>query len=276
MSHSGSTARNTDSQHREDVRMSVEQNILEGNLADLPLAQLLDTVASGRKTGGLQLEHPKLGVSTTLSFSGGRMGRVLTPFAPRLTELMRRFGVADVYLNELRRRGHDTLEELNSVRDYDPVAQMILMQSVRRRHEMALMPIFEETNGHFTLLLSQVPDGFIAPGIDTLSLSLDIIKRRDEMSALSGDYSWHPYDRFELVTDPSKPYEPRALDLFGYRVLNALSESSSLHDLAFNSALVWDEMVRGLHDLVERGFARQGAAAAQLTDFEGLLLSEDD
>ena len=256
--------------------MSVEHNILKGNLADLPLVQLLDTIASGRKTGVLRLEHPTLGVSTTLSFSEGRMGRALTPFAPRLTELMRRFGVADVYLDELRRRGHDTLDELNSVRDYDPVAQMILMQSVRRRHEMALMPIFEESDGHFRLLLSQVPDGFIAPGIDTLSLSLDLIRRRDEMSTLSGEHRWHPHDRFELVTDPSTPYSPRALDLFGYRVLNALTESSSLHDLAYNSALVWDEMVRGLHSLVERGFAQQVASAAQLTDFEALLLSEDE
>lgn len=256
--------------------MSVEHNILKGDLADLPLAQLLDTIASGRKTGVLELEHPNLGVSTTLSFSEGRMGRVLTPFAPRLTELMHRFGVADIYLSELRRRGHDTLEELNSVRDYDPVAQMILMQSVRRRHEMALMPIFEETDGHFRLLLSQVPNGFIAPGIDTLSLSLDIIRRRDEISALPGDYRWHPHDRFELVTDSSKPYAPRALDLFGYRVLNALTESSSLRDLALHSALVWDEMVRGLHGLVERGFARQVASAAQLTDADILLLSEDD
>ncbi len=256
--------------------MATESATLAGNLSDLPLIQLLDMVASGRKTGVLEISYPLLNANTALSFADGRVGRVVTPFAPRLTEVMRRFGVPKPYLDELRRRNNESLEELNSIHEYDPVAQVILMQSVRRRHEMALMPIFEEEEGEFVFLFSNVPDGFITPGIDTMALSLDIVKRRDEIQALTDGYRWHPLDRFELVTDATKTYQSRALNLFSYQVLNALTEPHTLQSLAVESALVWDEMIKGLYSLLERGLARGLEPAPSSTDTHNLLLFEED
>jgi len=222
--------------------------MIRGTLREFPLPDLLTMLGSGKKTGLLRLEYAQWQLNTVFSFVEGRIGRVLTPFAPRISEMMLDVGFASDYVDLLSSmRSSDFNLNVN-----DAMAKALVLQVLRRRIEIALMPLFESEDGVFEFFVSD-SSAFIEPGVDPNTVLLDISRRLDELHRIS-DIPLEP-DQVFVLSDKAASLSPDApaLNFAEMRVIAALDDLLNVCDVSYISRLAWDDLARAMTTLRKRG-----------------------
>lgn len=226
--------------------------MIRGKLREFPLPDLLAMLASGKKTGLLRLEYPNWQLNTAFSFIDGRIGRTLTPFAPRITEMMLDYGFSADYVGVLSRISSDDFNRNIA----DEMSKTLVLQVLRRRVEIALLPIFEQPEGSFEFYVSDAT-AFIEPGVDPNTVLLDLSRRLDELRRLGGS-SLEPDQVFVLSNNATQlsPDSP-ALSATELRVIAALDDLLNLCDVSYISKLAWDDLVKAVLSLRKRAIIDQ-------------------
>ncbi len=238
-------------------RTTFAQNI-SGSLRTVPLSELLQVVHLSNKTGTLALDYADKRLNSRFAFAGGRVGRVLTPFAPKLGTVLKRCGATAKQLNAFQvylfKASEATQKKLVEAGHVDLA---LLHQALREQVEMALLPIFHESDGAFLFHESGRPRGFVTPGVDIGKVSLDIVRRFDAISYL-GAYTLNPFDRFKVVDDVGD-FTRRTGDFTvqEWRVLSALFKSRTLQQIEASLDLSWDKLLKVLLLLERRGIIEQ-------------------
>lgn len=231
---------------------SWDRPMIRGKLREFPLPDLLAMLASSAKTGLLRLEYPRWQLNTSFAFIDGRIGRTLTPFAPRITEMMLDYGFSTDYVGVL---GHMSSDDFNRNMT-DELSKTLVLQVLRRRIEIALLPIFEQPEGSFEFYVSDA-SAFIEPGVDPNTIILDLSRRVDELRRTGGD-KLEPDQVFVLSNNATQlsPDAP-ALSSTELRVLAALDDLLNLCDVSYISKLAWDDLAKAIISLRKRNIIDQ-------------------
>jgi hypothetical protein len=226
--------------------------MIRGKLREFLLADLLSMLASGKKTGLLRLEYPRWQLNTSFSFIDGRIGRTLTPFAPRITEMMLDYGFSADYVDVLSRMSSDDFNRNVT----DEMSKTLVLQVLRRRIEIALLPLFEQPEGSFEFYVSDA-SAFVEPGVDPNTMLLDLSRRLDELRRVGGD-KLEPNQVFVLSNKAThlSPDTP-ALSPTELRVIAALDDLLNLCDVSYISKLAWDDLARAIISLQKRNIIDQ-------------------
>jgi peroxiredoxin len=227
------------------LSQSLSQNF-QGELGVLSLPEILGVIQMGRKSGVLNLSYPDNRFNTSLLFKNGRVGRILTPFAPRLGEVLAGLGVDR---NQLEGEGENWAERLSRAQ----VPPELISKALRSRVEMGLLPIFSFQKGRFDFAIDIPTTGFLDPGLELMSVILDLARRADELEASGGHYL-DPFQQFHIASDP-RDFAARMNDLTPseYQIMGMLGETPLLRDLMQRLQWSWDQMSKSILELEKRG-----------------------
>ncbi|MDZ7704803.1 MAG: DUF4388 domain-containing protein [Trueperaceae bacterium] len=235
------------------------QNI-SGALRTVPLSELLQVVHLSNKTGTLVLNYRDERLNSRFAFGRGRVGRVLTPFAPKFSEMLGRCGATKkqlrIFYHYLYRARPAEQAQMVAAGSVDT---MLLRRALTKQVEMALLPIFHQGDGTFLFHESGLPPGFVTPGVDIAKVSLDIVRRFDKIAEL-GPHTLNPFDRFKVVKDVGD-FTRRTGDFTvqEWRILAALFRSRTLQQIEAGLGLSWDQLLEALLLLERRGIIEQVA-----------------
>jgi hypothetical protein len=198
--------------------VSGESREIEGNLAQIPLVDLLQILAVNRKTGRLALERE--GEKAEIALENGRVVDARTKAA----------------------EGEKALYRLLALRE-----------------------------GQFAFVPGPPPP---EPRIDRKveELVLEGLRQSDEVAALLPSLP-QQHETVELAVDPSEI--PPGLHPVTAEVVGALRTPCTFQDLVDRCAATDLEALRALAALLEKGYARVGAAAAQPQEAPPLLAAHE-
>lgn len=234
---------------------------LKGNLQDTQLDSLLTLLGTTRKTGLLRLYYPDTLRKTAFALRRGKIGRVKTAFAPKLTEIMIERGASEVQVEKLRASQQSrqsqgaTMVSTDSGIDYG-----IVIQALQRRLEMALVPLlfYDNHEGRFEFTAQSEDDAldaiFIEPGIEADRITLDITRKVDELRHFSPLASTlRPDDHF-IVHErrAGLVMHAQTFNHYEWLILRNLFDATSLLELGKKTRLVWDELLKSVINLLER------------------------
>jgi len=239
------------------TEISFPPNTETGTLHDTPLPALLQRLNREKKTGILLLNYPDERLNSAFSFAGGRIGRVLTPFAPKLSDFLISLGASSERLKELQAYLKADKRTREIMLAEGRVKPKFLTLALEARVEMALLPIFSNTTGRYEFQEGEQPVGFIEPGADPQKLGEDIAQRLDALADL-GAFTLSPYDAFRVVGDVGD-FSKRTSDftILEWRILAALFKPRTLLQLSTELVLNWDSLLRVLLLLERRGIVEQ-------------------
>jgi hypothetical protein len=224
---------------------------LRGDLSNITLPQLFTLMRDTQKTGTLSLEYSNNKLNAHFAFSQGQVGRVRTHFAPRLTDMMLDMGASPEQIAALRNTKGKGISKVTVIGSVHDIPFELTLNAMRKRHEMALLPIYNNTAGNFLFTFSASPEGFISPGIDPLKLALDVARRLDEIQHLSTS-KLDPEKCFginEIFEHQS--VEMKSMGAEAVKLLSNLLEAKSLRRAALQSMLAWDELLKALDILLK-------------------------
>jgi len=227
------------------------QGKLKGKLAEVTLTSLFEMLHMNAKTGVLKLSYNDSRYNTNIAIMNGYIGRLKTNFAPKLADIMRSMGAEEseiVRLRDFNHQGHKLTET------QDLSLRQILMEGFRERLEMALLPIFEKTDGEFSFHFLEEVDIIVSPGVNPTGLCLDVARRIDELKHYSRLCSrWGLDDEFEVNNAPGIIMRTQTLSPSEINIVRQLRQPISLLDLTVKSEVPWDELLIGLVNLTESG-----------------------
>ena len=211
---------------------------MQGNLASIPLADVLATLQAVRGTGVLGLRYTDSRFNTNLLFLRGSIGRIMTPFAPRLSDILLSLGVERKQIFG-ETEGADWAERL--ARSSVPVD--LIQQATIHRVEMGLLPLFNLDQGQFSFEAREgVPVGFVQPGVALDQILQNLAQRSDDLEA-AGASHLSPLFAFRLSSDP-RQFSARSssLEELDWQILGKLEQTQVLRDVMQGLALPWDEV----------------------------------
>lgn len=234
---------------------------LKGNLEDTQLDSLLTLLGTTRKTGLLRLYYPDVLRKTAFALRRGKIGRVKTVFAPKLTDIMIDRGASKEQVEILRQSQKNrnaqgvTMVSTDSGIDYG-----IVIQALQRRLEMALVPLLFYNNhkGNFEFTAQPEDDAldaiFIEPGIEAERVTLDITRKVDELRHFSPLASTlRPDDHFVVhAKQTGLVMHAQTFSHYEWLILRNLFNPTSLLELGKTTRLVWDELLKSVINLLER------------------------
>ena len=227
------------------------QGKLRGKLAEVSLNNLFEMLHMNTKTGVLKLIYADSRYNTNIAMMSGYIGRLKTNFAPKLADIMRSMGAEESQIIRLRDFSQQG-QKLTETQDLS--LRQLLMESFRERLEMALLPIFEKTDGEFAFHFSEDVDVIVAPGVNPTGLCLDIARRTDELKHYSRLCSrWVLDDEFEVNNAPGIIMRTQTLSPTEIDIVRQLRSPTSLIDLTVKAQVAWDELLMGLVNLTESG-----------------------
>ena len=227
------------------------QGKLKGNLAEISMLDLFEMLHLNGKTGVLKLTYEDTRYNTNIAMMSGYIGRLKTNFAPKLADIMRSMGAEEGQIVRLR---DFNIQGQKLTETQDLSLRQLLMESFRERLEMALLPIFEKTDGEFTFHFLEEVDIIVAPGVNPTGLCLDIARRIDELKNYSRLCSrWGLDDEFEVNNAPGVIMRTQTLSPSEIDIIRQLRNATSLLELTVKSEVPWDELLIGLVNLTESG-----------------------
>lgn len=237
--------------HNSEYATDNSQAKLKGKLSEISLSNLFDMLHLNGKSGVLKLCYPDARFDTNIAIMNGYIGRLKTNFAPKLADIMRSKGAEESQIIRLRDFNHQG-QKLTETQDLS--LRQLLMDSFRERLEMALLPVYEKTDGEFIFHFSEDIDVIVAPGVNPTSLCIDIARRLDELKNFSRLCSrWGLDDIFEVSNAPGKVIRTQSLSPNEVSIVRELQQEKSLVDLTVKSEVAWDELLMGLVNLTEAG-----------------------
>ena len=216
---------------------SLSQN-MQGNLELTPLSDVLATLQALRGTGVLSLRYQDSRFNTNLLFFEGAIGRIMTPFAPRLSDLLLSLGVERQQIFG-ETEGTDWAERLA----HSNVPVDLIERATVGRVEMGLLPLFNMITGQFAFEVREgIPVGFVQPGVALGAILQDLAQRSDDLEA-AGASHLNPLLCFRLSSDP-RQFSARSVGLeeLDWQILGKLEQSTVLRDVMQSLTLPWDEV----------------------------------
>lgn len=230
------------------------QGRLKGKLSEITLTTLFEMLHMNAKTGVLKLCYEDPRFDTNIAVMNGYIGRLKTNFAPKLADMMRSMGAEE---NEIIRLRDFNLQGQKLTETQDLSLRQLLMESFRKRLEMALLPIFEKTDGDFLFHFLEEVDIIVAPGVNPTGLCLDVARRIDELRHYSRLCSrWSLDDEFQVNTAPGVIVRTQTLNQNEVNVVKQLQQPTSIYDLTVKSEVAWDRLLMSLVSLTESGSVR--------------------
>ena len=233
-----------------------------GTLADIPLPKLLRRIYSSRKTGVLLLNYPDERLNSRFFFAGGRIGHVLTPFGPKISDVLASRGAPSQRVKALQQYLRSNERQRTQMLQEGKVKTRFLALALESRVRIALFPIFSNTSGSFEFHEGEKPAGFIEPGADTYKIITDIGQRLEELNEY-GAWTLSPFDTFRVVGDVGDFSKGTGdFTVLEWRILAALFEPRSLLQISTELILNWDELLRVLLLLERRNIVEQVDASS--------------
>lgn len=233
---------------------------LQGDLRFLGIGEVLNLCAFGSKTGVLRLRFAQRELDVSLAFRQGRIGGISGKSVPRLSETLLKLETPSQHVGQvgLRLSNGATLADLQ--KEF-PELRPKLEQALRKRVEMALLPVWNQQQGSFDFAPTEELRGLLEPGLAVDSLSLEIARRSDEMQR------WSSYDPLQVyaVAERLGDFSHRIKQLMptDWLLLTLLDGEQTLLQIGAQNVLAWDEMLASLrvleaHGLIEPAQAQRG------------------
>ncbi|MEZ4606469.1 MAG: DUF4388 domain-containing protein [Deinococcales bacterium] len=224
---------------------------IKGTLNEISLTDLLDMLNHGSKSGVLKLKFGDARLNMTLAFHEGLICRLQSSLAAKLTDIFIDMGLSQEDIETLRQYDTETKTLQRDEDSFYPVIE----KALRRRLEMALVPVLERRDGQFGFYFGSSPP-LLLPGIHPISLCLDIAKRIDESKRFSSLGARLSLDD-EFITEAS-PFIKRGQTLSEQSacVLGLFARARSLLEVSQVSRLTWDELLKVVILLWEEGYIK--------------------
>ena len=241
---------------------------MQGHLEVTPLADVLALLQAKRGTGVLSLRYQDSRLNTNLLFLEGAIGRIMTPFAPRLSDLLLSLGVERQQIFG-ETEGTDWAERLA----HSSIPADLIRQATVGRVEMGLLPLFNLNKGQFSFEARDgIPIGFVQPGVALEKILQDLAQRSDDLDT-AGASHLNPLLSFRLSSDP-RQFGARSagLENLDWQILGKLEQSTVLRDVMQSLTLPWDEVALSMLKLEKLGLVE--LEESNQASFEGGRLLE--
>ena len=230
------------------------QGKIIGSLGEVSLTSLFEMLHLSAKTGVLKLDYNDPRYDTNIAIMHGYIGRLKTNFAPKLADMMRLMGAEE---NQISRLRDFNVQGQKLTETQDLSLRQLLMESFRQRLEMALLPIFEKTDGQFSFHFLEDVNIIVAPGVNPTGLCLDIARRIDELKHYSRLCSrWGLDDEFVLNNAPGVMVRTQTLSPSEISIVKLVRKPISLLELSNKSLVAWDDLLISLVNLTEAGVVK--------------------
>lgn len=236
--------------------MAVESK-LQGKLTDTDLSMLLNLVHTSSKTGELKLRYFDTRYNTTYSFFRGRIGRVQTSIAAKISSIMQDYGVPQGVVEHLRAQKRSNTHSKLMITLSDgkkALSSEIIARALKRRVLMSLVALLLRTDGSFELILSERVKLTTRNGVNIDVVSLEASQKLDELV----DYNEHVTKLgFDDVFKKNKHSDTAdELNAYEKRLLSILNEPLSLFEALVKARLAWDELLVAVVDLQKKGIIK--------------------
>jgi hypothetical protein len=249
---------------------------LNGNLSTMNLADLLQWVCLGHKTGTLHLQNGRIRkevyfhegrlVSAGSNLPRERLGQFLLHHG-RITEENLRAALSDQ-----KSGGRPLGEILCGMGILDPDS---LIRILQLKAEETIFDLFLWNEGNFHFVADQLPDWSITKiSLDVTGLTLEGVRRKDEMGLIRESL---PTNRMLLAVAEGRAAQAAALTGFDRHLVNLVRQGKTIAEISEQSRAPEFVLLKRLHEFVEQGLlrvkqdlSRDQRPADQLTFDEGL------
>ncbi len=173
---------------------------VQGNLAAMPVTELLMWISQFQKTGTLEVRTPS--ATTTMAFEKGAL--IFSSSSNRestLGRLLLKYGVVTEEMHKKARelRKTKSVAVAKALLDLDMLSEKQLLRFLRKKAEKELFDLFERSDGEFTFTENHLPDLELLPlRVDVSKMLLRVSQDRDE----KGEYDFDSTGvRWDIPTD---------------------------------------------------------------------------
>jgi tetratricopeptide (TPR) repeat protein len=250
---------------------------INGSLRETSVADVLQLLSIGRKTGCLSLTHR--GTFASVFFDAGRVS--YASIVNRRERIGERLVQAGVITAELLRSALDRQRQKPDSRLGDVLVEMGLVtrkdieQQIRAQIEEAVYMLFPWTDGTFTFIAGAKPEHECADPINPEALMMEGARRADEWTLIektitSLDLVFAPEPtRARGVTDLTPTQSVMLEQLNGTLTVAQLSEESGYSELDVGKALC-ELLERGIIRRVERSADGERGATVRVDEHRNL------
>lgn len=161
---------------------------IQGNLAAMPVTELLMWISQFQKTGTLEI-RTEAGTNTMAFESGALIFSSSSNRESTLGRLLLKYGVVTEEMHRKARelRKTKSVAVAKALLDLQMLTETQLLRFLRKKAEKELFDLFECTDGEFTFTEKKVPDLELLPmRIDVSKMLLRVSQDRDE----KGEYDF--------------------------------------------------------------------------------------
>ncbi len=231
----------------------------QGPLNVFGVPDVLGLIANSAKSGLLRLSFPGLNLEIDLMFWQGRIHGVKGASVPRTSEALFKLGVPPASIAALAK---STIEA--STNQPKPVSHLDLERALKLLLEVALMPIWHQTDGHFEFTPFETNPKVSGPGLPVNGLTLDLTRRLDELARdvkanLRTDQVFACADRIGDFSSRVRQLMPD-----DWNVLSLLDGETDLLQIGLQAFLPWDALARSIASLEELGLVEDARGRREI------------
>lgn len=225
---------------------------LSGNLSTMNLADLLQWVCLGRKTGTLHLQNGRIRkqvyihegklISAGSNLSRERLGQFLLHHG-RITEEDLRAALST------QESGGQPLGQI--LCEMGILDQESLIDILQLKAEETIYDLFLWNEGNFHFVADQLPDWSMTQiSLDVVGLTLEGVRRKDEMGLIRQTM---PTNRMLLAVSTDRAVEADALTGFDRHLVDLVRQGLTIADIGERTRAPEFVLLKRLHDFVEQG-----------------------
>jgi peroxiredoxin len=222
-------------------------NQFQGSLSVFGVPDVLGLMAASAKSGLLRLSFPGLNLEIDLMFRQGRIGGVKGASVPRTSEALLKLGVSFASVAAMVKTSSEALTGENMISQAD------LERALRLQLEVALLPVWQVTVGHFDFKPLGFQPRVSGPSAVVNGLALDLTRRLDELARdVQADLRT---DQVFVCADRIGDFSSRVRQLMpdDWNVLSLLDGESTLLEIGTRAVMPWDALTRSIAVLEELG-----------------------
>lgn len=228
---------------------------LAGNLSTMDLADLLQWLCLGHKTGTLHLQNGRVRkqvyihegklVSAGSNLPRERLGQFLLHHG-RITEEDLRAALSDQESS-----GRPLGEILCGMGILD---EQSLIGILQLKAEETIYDLFLWDEGNFHFVADQLPDWSMTQiSLDVTGLIMEGVRRKDEMGLIRQTL---PTNRVRLAVNDGRAAQADALQGFDWQLVNLVRQGLTVAEISDHSRAPEFILLTRLHDFVEQGLLR--------------------
>jgi peroxiredoxin len=236
--------------HAEAVNLNQPANTadqFQGSLSVFGVPDVLGLMAGSAKSGLLRLSFSGLNLEIELMFRQGRISGVKGASVPRTSEALLKLGASPASIAAMAKTSNEMFTDEN------PISQSDLERALKLQLEVALLPVWQATAGHFDFKALGLQPRVSGPSAVVNALALDLTRRLDELARdVLTDLRT---DQVFVCADRIGDFSARVRQLMpdDWNVLSMLDGESNLLQIGTRAVLPWDALTRSVAVLEELG-----------------------